>query len=288
MSPIALLACAMWVSMVTSPALGAPEPAFAESEPVPGLTEVDRINLERNLRWILARERAGTPANARVGVFADAGVWHIGARSIVDALEGAGVPCRVLDRSMLEPKVLGRLEAVILPGGWAPFEWAAAGPDGLEALRDYVHGGGRCLGICAGAYLMSRDVHYEGKRYPYPLGLFDGSAKGPVPGLAAFPAAGPARLVPTKAGAARGLAYFDGQDVYYSGGPCFEGGTDVTVLARFADGTVAAVARSVGKGEVVLVGVHIERPAPADGGDGAPPPSWAGRALRSLLFPESR
>src|SRR5262249_38814727 len=82
-------------------------PAPAEPVVAQGRTEWDRINLERNLRWILAREPAGRPSNPRVGVFADAGVWRDGARSIVEALEGAGVPCRVLDRSMLEPKVLG-------------------------------------------------------------------------------------------------------------------------------------------------------------------------------------
>ena len=48
----------------------------------------DHANRERNLRWILNRERA-RPSNRKVRacVFADAGVWHIGAKSIVDSLE---------------------------------------------------------------------------------------------------------------------------------------------------------------------------------------------------------
>ena len=54
------------------------------------------MNLEQNLRWIIERERAGTGRTARVAVFADAGVWHLGVRSIVAALEAEGVPCRVI------------------------------------------------------------------------------------------------------------------------------------------------------------------------------------------------
>ena len=74
------------------------------------LGEWDRINLEQNLRWILARERAAPAVKPRVGVFADAGVWHVGAKSIVDALEAKGVRCLVLDRSRLagEPPELPR------------------------------------------------------------------------------------------------------------------------------------------------------------------------------------
>jgi hypothetical protein len=73
-----------------------------------GMTEWDRINLERNLRWIVSRERAARHNLARVGVFADAGVWHVGAWSIVEALEQKGNPCRVLDRL---------LRRAMLPGG---------------------------------------------------------------------------------------------------------------------------------------------------------------------------
>ena len=91
--------------------------------------------------------KKNTPA--RVGVFADAGVWHVGAKSIVTLLEANRIPCRVLDRSLLTSEGLEGLEAIILPGGWAPAEWAAAGDKGLAAIQKYVERGGRCLGICA-------------------------------------------------------------------------------------------------------------------------------------------
>ena len=222
--------------------------------PVPGLTAAGHAELEQNLRWMLARERSPKPPG-RVGVFADAGVWHRGAKAHVEGLEAGGVPCVVLDRSRLTPADLAPLAAVVLPGGWAPHQRAAAGPVGLAAVRRFVEAGGRCLAICAGAYLVSAEVRYAGGVYPYPVRLFDGAACGPVPGLAPFPEPGEARITPTSAGRKRGL---EAVTAHYSGGPCFVGGTAATVLATYPDGSAAAISRPVGRGEVVLVGVHLE------------------------------
>lgn len=228
--------------------------------PIPGLGEWDRQNLERNLRWMLARERAKPTGSARVAVFADAGVWHEGARAVVETLESGNVPCRVLDRSQLTAETLKPFEAVVLPGGWAPFQVSAAGDAGQRALKRYVEGGGRCVGICAGAYFLCAQVRYDGVNYPYPIGLFDGTAEGPVPGLAVFPKPGTVRLKPTTVGAEQGLKSLGERDLYFSGGPAFVGGTGVVVLAKYPDGSAAIVRRSVGKGEVVLIGAHPELP----------------------------
>jgi glutamine amidotransferase-like uncharacterized protein len=263
------------------------EPGRVEVVSAPGMTEWDRVNLERNLRWIIARERARprgeARGGARVGVFADAGVWHVGARSIVDALESRGVACRVLDRAAIHDGGLARYEAIVLPGGWAPYQRSALGEPGFAAIKAYVEGGGRCLGVCAGAYLASRTTEYDDRSYPYPIGLFDGTAKGPVEGLARFPKPGQARLSITAEGRRRGLTALASEPLYYSGGPCFVGGTGVEVLARYLDDTPAAIRRTVGKGEIVLIGVHPERPVPERGDDDAPPPALAGALLEALV-----
>ena len=239
-----------------------------------GMTEWDRINLERNLRWILARERLAKVGDGpRVGVFADAGVWNVGARSIVGALEANRVACRALDRSSIRGEELARYEAIVLPGGWAPFQWSALGDRGLAALKAYVEGGGRCFGICAGAYLLSRTTQYEGDTFAYPLGLFDGIAKGPIEGLARYPKAGSVQLTVTPEGRRRGLGLLASEPAYYSGGPCFLKGTSIEILAHYPDGSPAAISRKVGKGEIVMIGVHAERPRPKLGDDDAPPPN---------------
>lgn len=270
--------CAAWS--------GADEPRrdAVEAVPIAGMGEWSHQNLERNLRWMLLREGRPVPAAPRVAVFADVGVWHVGARSIVESLERDGIPCRVLDRSRLKADVLKPHAALILPGGWAPYQWTAAGTEGLAAIRNFVEQGGRCVGVCAGAYLLARETRYDGINYPYPLGLFDGTADGPVPGLAAYPKVGSAAVTVTDVGKRRGLAFLDAQYGLYSGGPRFLGGTGVEVLARYWDGSAAAIARRVGKGEVILLGLHFERPATQTDGDDAPAPAIATKLYRTLLF----
>jgi glutamine amidotransferase-like uncharacterized protein len=185
----------------------------------------------------------------------------------------------------LKPDVLGSFEVLILPGGWAPFQRETAGKEGLSAIKSYVDQGGRCLAICAGAYLISRETKYDGAVYPYPVGLFDGTAEGPIAGLAAFPQRGSVLITATEAGKRRGLAVIEGHPALYSGGPRFVGGTGVEILGRYPDISAAAIARTVGKGEIVLLGMHFERPPPNVGGDDVPVPAIAGKFYRTLLFP---
>jgi glutamine amidotransferase-like uncharacterized protein len=249
-------------------------------------TLADLENNEKNLRWVLARERAATrPGVAHVGVVADLGAWHTGARSVVDALERSGLACRVLDRTLVTSEGLRGLEALVLPGGWAPLQSQSLGPAGLAAVRAFVEHGGCCLGICAGAYLLAREVRWEGATYPYPLGLFDGLAEGPIAGLTAWPSAGPTRLAPTEAGRRRGVGALAQHDVLYFGGPRLVGGSGVEVWATYPDGTPALVRRAVGKGEIVLCGAHVERPAVDGASDGTGMPAFAPELLHRLVAP---
>ena len=245
-----------------------------------------RQDLERNLRWMIARQRA--PGNRKgpppvVGVFADAGVWHAGARSVVEALEDVGIACTVLDRACLVPGDLDGLQAFVVPGGYSFFQKLAAGEHGTDAIRGFVAKGGRYLGICAGAYLASKDVLWEKRNYPYPLVLFDGVAEGSLPAIAKWPNAAAVRVKVTDAGKRRGLAPAERHDFLYMGGPRFTGGTALEVLARYPDGSAAVIARPVGSGEAILSGVHFERPSPGVGGEDAPPPPLAGGLFAELL-----
>ena len=213
------------------------DPRSIEPAPIwgrPHETERDRRNLETNLRWIIARlRRTDAHKPAVIGVFADAGVWHLGAaRSIVEALENRAVRCRVLDRSCLTNELLEPFEAIVMPGGWSVFQRAAAGKSGLNAIRGFVESGGIYLGVCAGAYLAAKDVHWEGGTYPYPLGLFDGIAEGSLPEVAAWPKASGVRVKVTAAGHHRGIGSAGEGDFHYKGGPRFVGGTHVTVSCR--------------------------------------------------------
>ncbi len=76
---------------------------------------------------------------------------------------------------------------LIAPGGWAPTMidslggWAEGSGKPARALKRYLEKGGRYLGFCAGAFLVSRSVKWGDKSYRYPLGFFPGEAQGPLP-----------------------------------------------------------------------------------------------------------
>jgi glutamine amidotransferase-like uncharacterized protein len=242
-----------------------------------------RRHLESNLRWMIARGRlAPTVSNVpRVALYADAGTNHLLNRNIVHTLEAEGIRCRVLDRSRIVPPQLRDVEAYVVPGGYSTFQNTATGDRGLLTIRQFVEGGGRYLGICAGAFMASRDVLWEEEHFPYPLALFDGTAEGALDHIAPFPTDAGVSLKLTNAGKLRGLTTAAEGQFYYKGGPRFHGGTDFTVLAQYQDGTAAIISRPYGRGEVVLNGIHYERPSPQAAADNVNP--TAPRAARAVF-----
>ena len=259
------------VSLVLAARLSAATPDLAAMAPA-YLADMPRLK----------ELRAQANARAAVGVYADYGVWSGSARALFDALRAGGAPVRVLDRADFTANGLAGVKLLILPGGLAPLEWQSMGAKGLGVLEEWVRRGGHLVGLCAGAYLVSREVRYDGRTYPYPLGLFDGVAEGPVAGLAAYPAVGAVRLGITEAGRSRGLEELGLRDLGYGGGPRFIGGSGVTVLARYPDWSAAVIVRAHGAGQVLLSGAHVELAPGKDPWNAAPHPQ-AAALLRALL-----
>ncbi len=274
-----LLGLAVVVAVPLALARGQDAPPTVE---IAAMTTAARVDLESNLRWMLARARSGKDVGAaEVGVYADAGAWPLGARSVVAALESSGTRVRVLDRSQIDGDGLAGLKAIVLPGGWAPFQRDALGSVRLQAVASWVRGGGHVLGICAGGYLLTSTVRWEAQEYPYPLGLFPGTAEGPVEGLAPWPNMAPVRVAVSAAGKRAGLGAAADADYLYFGGARYVDMDEDAVLARYPDGSAAVIRVNAGKGVVTLSGIHFERPAP-DASDSGPPPA-AGKLLRALL-----
>ena len=248
--------------------------------------------LESNLLWMIdhaSRSVESGPGTPRVGVYADAGVWSLGAQSVVASLESTGIAVALLDWRRLQKSDLRRFDAIIFPGGYSFFQQLSAGERGLDSVRAYVSQGGRYLGICAGGFLAAKNVLWEGTHYRYPLELFDGVAAGSIKEIAAWPRLGGAVLSVTAEGKATGLADADGERICYQGGGRFLGGSDVITLATYFDGSPAIIRRPFGrggKGTAVLSGVHFERPTPKTGEESAesnPPPALSRTILPALL-----
>ena len=256
------------------------------------LPQYEQQNILKNRRWVIQRQtqKAGS-TSAKVGVVVGPGVWNCGAQSIVACLERSKVNCKVFEsRELANPalaeeaegtRFLKGLTSVILPGGFAPYQWQALGALGLSHIVRFIEQGGRCLGICAGGYLLSSQVRYAGVTYTYPTQLFDGVAEGPIAGLPVFPQVGPVQLTATKLGEELGLASWVKSPALFGSGPRFVGGTNVQVLLKYPDGSTAVFFRPYGQGHVLAVGAHYERPV--TGGEEAPPPVGCERGFKLLL-----
>ncbi len=72
------------------------------------------------------------------------------------AMRSAGLPHRLLKgKDIAQAGVAGKV--LLAPGGSARRKAAALGPEGCEAVRRFVSGGGRYLGFCGGAGLALAD-----------------------------------------------------------------------------------------------------------------------------------
>lgn len=158
----------------------------------------------------------------------------------------------------------------VMPGGAdTPYGQSLNGK-GNQSIKAFVQKGGAYLGFCAGAYYGSRQVKFSvgtplevvGSRE---LAFFPGVAEGPT--LAPYDEA-------SNAGAALARLQWKGQSSpfsknqvmasYYNGGCHFVNASacpNVTVLADYAATSplkAAIVEMAVGKGRVILSGVHCE------------------------------
>lgn len=170
--------------------------------------------------------------------------------------------------AIIKENALGNDVALfIMPGGAATPFLQKLKVLGNEKIKDYVAAGGNYLGICAGAYYACTMVEFEKDieqlsivRKNELLGLVKAKATGTLhKELAIRP-----YMKNEESGAAVRLKWQDNEIHYahYHGGPKFEPyNGDFEVLARYdeVDGEPPAiVARDLGKGRIVLSGVHFE------------------------------
>lgn len=155
---------------------------------------------------------------------------------------------------------------MIFPGGRdLPYQQALQGSYN-QSIVEFVQGGGKFLGICAGAYFGSQSIVFE-RGGPLEiiqdreLVFFPGVAEGPIYGLGKFAYDSPSGVQMAKL---RLPAITKTISAYYNGGCAFIGAADkqgIEVLAHYSDieGNPAAVIKArPGKGIAILSGVHPE------------------------------
>ncbi len=159
-------------------------------------------------------------------------------------------------------------DLLVIPGGRDLPYHQKLFPLATRRISQYVAGGGKYWGICAGGYFGAREIVFE-QGSPLEifgfrdLGFFPGKAIGPVFGTGLF------RYESDEGLEAASLEWkSDDLEItchtYYNGGCYFEALTEdanVRVLGRYADipGQPAAIVDCrFGRGRAVLSGVHLE------------------------------
>lgn len=239
---LALLLPPLLPVLVSYPSAVADEGAAADRE------RTDLRWLVRTLRFALERERRGARKEGKVGVYLGRGVFPPSGIAVVRRLDEMGTPPRLLFSGDVTTKGLAGLRRIVVPGGWAPSQLEGLGKDGRESLVEFVEGGGRYFGICAGSYLPCTYVRWQGRTSPYSVGLVRGTASGPVAGRTAWPTSEVLDLDLEKGGRRR---------VLYAGGPTFDV-KGAEVLARYPGGEAAVIEVMCGKGRILLSGAHVE------------------------------
>lgn len=204
--------------------------------------------------WAGAGSVGPTPRASRreVYILKSPGVCAGCAEAVHAMLSGAGIKSRVIAPDLLKSSV-GPRDLVVI-GGSEPDEFGEltvkrdlvkAGAFGW--LKRHIAGGGRYVGICAGAYLTEAWIdEASGER-----------------GLDVFPGrvSNHDRDKSTKFVRIRWTEPPVERWVYFQDGPAFHPrrGADVSVLASFAqDGTAAAAVFRYGKGLVGVLSPHLE------------------------------
>ena len=119
-------------------------------------------------------------------------------------------------------------------------------PQVTEALKDYLRNGGRYLGLCGGGFMASTGWN-EGQTFVKGLGIIAAKTEVYRDDFAA-------RIIPI---------HWQGKTrpMYSKAGPRFQlvnSSGEVQVIARYEDGSIAALMSSYGQGKVAVCGPHPE------------------------------
>lgn len=166
----------------------------------------------------------------------------------------------------LSPATLQRAVLYAQPGGGELEPAYRRMRQHARVIRSYVRSGGLYLGFCLGGYLAGATPGYR---------LLPGDTDQYIAAAGALTTSEADTVLPVDWRGRR-------QHVYFQDGPYFwlrSGVRDVTVLARYTNGRVAALVVPCGAGTVAVVGPHPEATADWYAEQGLPLPDGAGHGL---------
>lgn len=214
----------------------------------------------------------GRPPSIAVAIYSGKGTWNESVRALQKMFAWMNYTFELVEAEEINGGGLCSFSVLCVPGG-DMYQYSLDISDaGRENVRRFVRGGGGYMGVCGGAYFASERVVWRGSQLQMtPLGLFPGTAEGPVDEVAPYPGYGMCCIEVSNRTHPATEPEPEAIWVLYYWGPALlpEEGSDVGVLGRYAAvGKPAIVAFDYGSGRVFLVGAHpeIEEDSDRDGG----------------------
>ena len=118
----------------------------------------------------------------KAAVYIDDGCWDAGLIAFEKFLEFKNIEYDFINAESVRNGYLTneKYAFIFISGGDANVYFNNLGMRGINKIRNFVAKGGAYLGICAGAYLASDSVIWQGIEIDAALSLFDGTAVGPL------------------------------------------------------------------------------------------------------------
>ena len=199
---------------------------------------------------------------ADIAIYAGRGTWDESVRAIRNMFQWMNYTVETVSAQQINHNGLGAFRALCIPGG-SMYDYAQdISARGKENIRNFVHNGGGYIGICGGAYFASEEVYWRGSQLPMtPLGLFHGTAAGPINEIVAYPNYTMAKVNVMNQAHPMIKSERDSESMLYYWGPALISNTNANtiILGNYdISHQTAMLVLEYGHGKVFLIGTHPE------------------------------
>ncbi|MDH4211045.1 MAG: BPL-N domain-containing protein [candidate division WOR-3 bacterium] len=196
-----------------------------------------------------------------IGIYADSGAAVACVTAASNMFQWMGHEVFLMDADFINNKDLEHIDIFYFPGG-SPIPYTRnITYEGRKKIRKMIEKGCGYIGTCAGGIYAAEFQTWHGETYSAgQLGIFPGTAAGPIPQIYELPEIGMCQVNLNKFHQITG-AEPDSLWIMYYNGPYFtpSNASRVDTIGTYEiTGKVALVACEYGKGRVFLTGPHPE------------------------------
>lgn len=221
------------------------------------------VLLSSSIAMVLLVWNFDTPSTQQVdiAIYAGRGTWNESVQAAKKMFEWMNYTVETLSAQQIN-NGLTNFRILCIPGG-NMYEYAQdISSEGKKNIMSFVHDGGGYIGICGGAYFAAETVFWRGSQLAMtPLGLFAGTATGPINEIMPYPNYTMAKVNIVNHVHPITQSEEDSQITLYYWGPALTPNADanISILGNYDDGNqTAIVAFEYHQGRAFLIGTHPE------------------------------